>query len=49
MSLMQGVVPDRMKIAKVIPVFKKGNSEDLSKFSSRPISLLTSVSIYLND
>ena len=42
MSLMQGVVPDRMKIAKVIPVFKKGNSEDLSNY--RPISLLTSVS-----
>ena len=27
MSLLKGVVPDRMKIAKVIPIFKKGNKE----------------------
>ena len=42
MSLLKGVVPDRMKIAKVIPIFKKGNKEELGNY--RPISLLTSLS-----
>ena len=41
-SLLKGVVPDQMKIAKVIPIFKKGNKEELGNY--RPISLLTSLS-----
>src|SRR6266568_8089003 len=38
-SLIQGVVPDSMKIAKVIPLFKKGDSTSPGNY--RPISLLS--------
>ena len=36
--LKKGIFPDRMKIGKVTPVFKGGNSADLSNY--RPISVL---------
>jgi Reverse transcriptase (RNA-dependent DNA polymerase) len=42
LSLLQGVVPDKFKIAKVIPVFKSGNPQDMNNY--RPISLLCSFS-----
>ena len=40
-SLLNGVVPDKMKIAKVIPLFKKGDKLDINNY--RPISLLSSL------
>jgi hypothetical protein len=41
-SLSSGQVPDKMKIAKVIPIFKSGNANDINNY--RPISLLCSFS-----
>ena len=42
LSITSGVFPEQMKIAKVIPLFKKGNTLDASNY--RPISLLSSLS-----
>ena len=42
LSLSNGQVPDIMKIAKVIPLFKKGDKLDLNNY--RPISLLSPLS-----
>ena len=42
LSLTEGTVPLKMKIAKVVPIFKKGNTHNLGNY--RPISLLTSLS-----
>ena len=39
LSLTTGVIPDKMKIAKVIPIFKKGDKTNLNNY--RPISLLS--------
>ena len=39
LSLSQGVVPQQMKIAKIIPIFKKGDVHLTSNY--RPISLLS--------
>ena len=39
MSLMNGIVPEQLKLAKVIPVFKKGETDITSNY--RPISLLS--------
>ena len=39
LSMSSGVVPINMKIAKVVPIFKKGDSQLLTNY--RPISLLT--------
>ena len=41
-SLMTGIFPDRLKIAKVIPLFKKDDPHILDNY--RPISLLPSIS-----
>jgi hypothetical protein len=38
-SLEKGVFPDRLKIAKIIPVHKKGNTRDINNY--RPIALLS--------
>ena len=38
MSLSTGIVPEKLKIAKVIPVFKKGAKDNVSNY--RPISVL---------
>ena len=40
-----GIFPDSLKIAKVIPLFKKGDDKILSNY--RPISLLSSISKFL--
>ena len=39
LSLSSGVVPDKLKVAKVIPVFKKNDKQDPGNY--RPISLLS--------
>ena len=41
-SLSTGQVPEQMKIAKVIPLFKTGDNLDTSNY--RPISLLSTIS-----
>ena len=38
-SFQQGIVPSQLKIAKVIPVFKKGDKTRIE--NDRPISLLS--------
>ena len=38
LSLNTGIFPDRMKVAKVIPIFKKGKKSSISNY--RPISVL---------
>ena len=44
-SLSSGIVPDQMKIARVVPLFKTG---DLSLFTNcRPVSVLTAFSKFL--
>ena len=42
LSIVNGIVPDKIKIAKVIPIHKKGDPLDISNY--RPISLLSSIS-----
>src|SRR6218665_369035 len=39
LSLAQGILPDQLKIAKVIPIFKSGNKSNVANY--RPISLLS--------
>ena len=41
-SLITGLFPEKLKIAKVQPLFKKGDEEHIENY--RPISLLTSIS-----
>ena len=41
-SLHTGIFPDKLKLAKVIPVFKKGDSTKLDNY--RPISILPVIS-----
>ena len=40
-SFEMGIFPDRMKIAKVIPIFKSGLKDSFTNY--RPVSLLPSV------
>ena len=42
LSICNGIVPQKMKLAKVIPIFKKGDPCNVCNY--RPISLLTSIS-----
>ena len=41
-SLVTGIFPDKLKLAKVLPLFKKGEHTCMDNY--RPISLLTSIS-----
>jgi hypothetical protein len=41
-SLSTGVFPSKLKVAKIIPIFKSGNKQDVNNY--RPISLLTTIS-----
>ena len=41
-SLRTGIFPDKLKIAKVLPFFKKGDASILDNY--RPISLLPVIS-----
>ena len=42
MSLSNGIVPDELKIAKVVPIFKKDNPEIFGNY--RPVSVLPCIS-----
>jgi len=42
LSISTGIVPDELKIAKIVPIHKSKSREEFSNY--RPISLLTSVS-----
>ena len=41
LAIKTGTYPDRLKIAKVIPIFKKGNTTSVNNY--RPISILSSI------
>ena len=42
LSFSHGIFPDKLKIAKVIPIFKKGDQLECNNY--RPISLLSNIS-----
>ena len=42
LSLSSGIVPDKIKIAKVIPIYKKGDPDASDNY--RPVSVLTGFS-----
>ena len=42
MSLSNGIVPDELKIAKVVPIYKKENPEIFGNY--RPVSVLPCIS-----
>ena len=44
-SIQQGIFPDSLKIAKVTPIFKSGDKDNVSNY--RPISILPVLSTFL--
>ena len=47
MSFMEGVFPSELKLAKVVPIFKSGDSTKMSNY--RPISILSFFQKYLRN
>ena len=45
LSIMHGIVPDQIKIARVVPIFKAGDKAIFSNY--RPVSILPCFSIFL--
>ena len=45
LSIMHGIVPDQMKIARVVPIFKAGDKSIFSNY--RPVSILPCFSKFL--
>ena len=45
MSLSQGVVPDKLKVAKVVPVYNKSDRKNVINY--RPIALFLTFSKFL--
>ena len=43
-SFLTGTVPDNMKIAKIVPIFKSGNKKILNNY--RPISIIPAFQNY---
>ena len=41
LSIYSGIYPSKLKIAKVIPIFKKGDSKSINNY--RPISILSTL------
>ena len=41
-SLYSGLVPDKLKLSKIIPIFKSGNNKHFNNY--RPISILPPIS-----
>ena len=41
LSISSGIYPSKLKIAKVIPIFKKGDSKSINNY--RPISILSTI------
>ena len=46
LAINKGIYPDNLKIAKVIPIFKKGDQTSVNNF--RPISILSSINKILS-
>ena len=46
-SSYHGMFPDELKLARVVPIFKSGDSSKINNF--RPISILPFFSKYMND
>ena len=44
MSLMEGIFPSELKLAKVVPIFKSGDSDKVTNY--RPISVLSFSKIF---
>jgi hypothetical protein len=42
LSIIQGVVPDDLKLARVVPLFKKNDKTDVGNY--RPVSILSVIS-----
>ena len=42
LSISTGIVPEKLKIAKVVPIYKKDDAEKFSNY--RPVSLLSCLS-----
>ena len=42
LSIIQGVVPDGLKLARVVPLYKKSDKTDVSNY--RPVSSLSIIS-----
>ena len=46
-SFYHGIFPDELKLARVVPIFKSGDSSNINNY--RPISILPFFQKYMND